>query len=194
MRTKALAIALSLLAGAAFAQDSEAPAPQPGGDLVVGQELAPAVGQLYAREAHGDWQVRCFVAPEGQEDPCQLYQRMPGADGNPTADMNFFLPPEGAGVAGGGTLVAPLQTLLTAGVVISIDGAPPRRYPFSFCDQTGCFARMGFTEGEILGFKEGTSAQVILVPALAPDQQVVATMSLAGFTAGMAALAAPAAE
>lgn len=191
MKIQAFAVALSLVAGAATAQETATSETQPGGDLVVGQELTLQVGDLFARESHGDWQVRCFKAPEGQADQCQLFQRMVRPDGTPFVDMNFFNPPEGSGVVGGGTLVAPLQVLLTAGVVISIDGAPPRRYPFSFCDQNGCFARMGFTEGEMLGFKEGTSAEIILVPALAPDQQVTTTMSLAGFTAGLAALDTP---
>ncbi len=199
----ALAASLSL---PALAQDAEAPATDapaadsaetapvtgaaptaPGGGLSVGQALGGGP-EIYIREEHGDWQVRCLEAPEGQEDPCQLYQRLADQQGNPTADVNVFTLPDGGEIVAGATVLTPLQTLLTAQVRMSIDGGQPRAYPFSFCDATGCFSRMGFTAQDVAALKAGAAATLIVVPALAPDQQAELRMSLTGFTAGLDAV------
>ncbi|SDY94457.1 Invasion protein IalB, involved in pathogenesis [Jannaschia faecimaris] len=166
-------------------------APTPGGDLATGSSVGEALGggpQIYVREEHGDWEVRCLEAPEGQEDPCQLYQRLADQQGNPTADVNFFDLPDGGDIVAGATILTPLQTLLTAQVTMSIDGGQPRRYPYSFCDATGCYSRMGFTAEDVAAFKRGAAATLVVVPALAPDQRAELTMSLSGFTAGLAAV------
>ncbi len=193
----ALALALTF-ASPASAQDAaddtadETPAPtSPGGDLTTGQSVGQALGggpEIYVREEHGDWEIRCLKAPEGQDDPCQLYQRLADQQGNPTADVNFFDLPDGNEIVAGATVLTPLQTLLTAQVTMTVDGGQPRRYPYSFCDTTGCYSRMGFTAEDIAAFKRGAKATLIVVPALAPDQRAELTMSLMGFTAGMAAI------
>jgi invasion protein IalB len=81
--------------------------------------------------------------------------------------------------------------VLTAQVTLTVDGGQPRRYPYSFCDSTGCYSRMGFTAEDVAAFKRGAAATLIVVPALAPDQQAQLTMSLTGFTAGLAAVDVP---
>ena len=43
----------------------------------------------------------------------------------------------------GVTVVTPLGTLLTAGVVVQVDTGEQRQYPFAWCSQVGCFARFG---------------------------------------------------
>lgn len=172
-----------------------APAPaapaSPGGGLTTGQSVGEALGggpEIYVREEHGDWEVRCLKAPEGQDDPCQLYQRLADQQGNPTADVNFFDLPDGNEIVAGATVLTPLQTLLTAQVTMTVDGGQPRRYPYSFCDGQGCYSRMGFTAEDIAAFKRGAAATLIVVPALAPDQRAELTMSLSGFTAGLSAV------
>lgn len=198
----ALAVSLALATGA-FAQDAatdeapaadapaEAPAAEapatPGGNLAVGEALGGGPN-IYIREEHGDWEVRCLEAPEGQDDPCQLFQRLSDQQGNPTADVNFFDLPDGNEIVAGATVLTPLQTLLTAQITLSVDGGQPRRYPYSFCDQTGCYSRMGFSAADIAAFRAGAEATLVVVPALAPDQSAQLTMSLTGFTAGLAAV------
>lgn len=198
----ALAVSLALATGA-FAQDAateeapaadapaEAPAAEapstPGGELAVGEALGGGPN-IYIREEHGDWEVRCLEAPEGQDDPCQLFQRLSDQQGNPTADVNFFDLPDGNEIVAGATVLTPLQTLLTAQITLSVDGGQPRRYPYSFCDPTGCYSRMGFSAADIAAFRAGAEATLVVVPALAPDQSAQLTMSLTGFTAGLAAV------
>lgn len=169
----------------------------PGDGLMQGESVGQALGggpEIYMREEHGDWEVRCLKAPEGQTDPCQLYQRLSDQQGNPTADVNFFDLPDGNEIVAGATVLTPLQTLLTAQVTMQIDSGEPRRYPFSFCDQSGCYARMGFTAADVAALKRGAKATLTLVPALAPDQKAELAMSLSGFTAGLSAVEVKAPE
>ena len=155
-------------------------------DLSMGTEVAAAdaVGTPYIRDTFGDWSMRCLRAEEGAADPCQLYQLLLDADGNSVAEISMFPLPAGGQAAAGATIVVPLETLLTEDLQITVDGTAPRRYPFTFCNRAGCVARVGFTQAEIDQFKRGNSANVRMVPAAAPTEEVVLNVSLSGFTAG----------
>ena len=109
--------------------------------------------------------------------------------GSPVAEISIF-PVEGAenGAVAGATFVAPLQTYLPVGVTMAVDTAEARRYPFEFCSEIGCFARLGLTNESLDAFRRGNVARLVIVPASARDRQVVVEMSLDGFTAGYAAL------
>lgn len=206
----ALALAAAVAAAPALAQETTAegqtpegeapaapaeggaPAPENGG-LSMGEPVAPDGGEIgtpYVKEEHGDWDIRCIRTPSGN-DPCQLYQLLEDADGNSVAEIALFplVPPQDQAVAGG-NIISPLETLLTAGVTMQIDSGEPRRYPFTFCTETGCFARIGYTEADVNRFKRGARATVTIVPVLAPDQRIQLPVSLTGFTAGYDRLAA----
>lgn len=156
--------------------------------LSTGAPAGPEIGQTYRVSEHGDWELRCIKAPEGQQDPCQLYQLLKDQTDNAVAEINLFNLPEGDKLAAGATIVTPLETLLTRNVSLSVDGGQAKVYPFTFCTEIGCFARVGFTAGDVASFKRGNSAKITIVPAQAPDQTVVLTMSLSGFTAGFDAV------
>lgn len=216
--TKALAITLTLgLGSAALAQDTtteapattteapaapateapatEAPAPAADAPATPDAAAAPAadgVGSVYAKATHGDWEQRCVKAPEGTTDPCQIYQLLKDSDGNAVAEIGVFPLPDGEKALAGGTISAPLETLLTENLVIQIDGGKGRVYPFSWCDRSGCVARVGFTKEDLAAFKGGNKATLTIVPVTAPDQKVNLAISLKGFTAGYDALAQPA--
>lgn len=147
-----------------------------------------AVGATYTAETHGDWEIRCIRAEEGMPEPCQLYQLLRDSSGGAVAEFNIFdLPDEGPLVAGA-TIVTPLDTLLTPGLRLRVDDGPWSEYPFSFCQQIGCFAQIGLTEDNLAGMRRGTTAFVALVALPAPDQIIELDASLRGFTAGFAAL------
>jgi invasion protein IalB len=196
------ALAAIALAGVAHAQETEMPeatpeepapeAPDGGGeglapasDLPLGTPAEPRIGQAYLREQFGDWSLACVRAEAGA-DPCQLYQLLLDDEGNPVAEIRIFPLPPGGEAAAGANIVTPLETLLTEGLTLSVDGANPRRYPFTFCNREGCLARVGFTEAEVDEFRRGRAAELTLVPAAAPDETVTLTISLIGFTAGFA--------
>ncbi|MFD1341844.1 invasion associated locus B family protein [Litorisediminicola beolgyonensis] len=182
-------------APAADAPASEAPAAEAPANgsavsdaLDLGQtdgEAAPAAQEdpSYIKAETGDWRVECLRVPEGQTEPCQLYQLLEGADGASVAEARLFKV-EGGEVAGGANIIVPLETLLTQKLAIQVDGGATKRYDFAFCTQIGCLARIGFTAQDIAAFKAGNVAKVSIVPALAPDQRVTVEMSLSGFTAG----------
>ncbi|MFC4214224.1 invasion associated locus B family protein [Pseudophaeobacter arcticus] len=155
--------------------------------LDLGQPVddgTPKLGDRYAKETHGDWDLAC-VKTEAETDPCSLLQILTDPNGNPMAEVSLFRidQPGGQAVAGA-TIIVPLETLLPAALTISVDGAPGKRYNYSFCNPLGCVAQIGLTQADIDTFKGGSEATLALRPAPAPDQLVEMKMSLKGFTAG----------
>ncbi|SIT79181.1 Invasion protein IalB, involved in pathogenesis [Yoonia rosea] len=184
----ALLVALLSHAGVTVAQETaDETAPAAEDNLALGEPLGPQVGEPYEREVFGDWSLRCIKAEEGQQDPCNLYQLLTNDDGVAVAEFNLFPLPEGRRAAAGATVVVPLETLLTEQLTIAVDGQNARIYPITFCNRAGCVARIGFTQAEVDQFKRGSVATVRLVPAVAPDTEVVLDVSLTGFTAGFEA-------
>lgn len=180
-------VALLAIGTQATAQDTTTP---PGADaLDLGEPVGPRAGEIYVAETHGDWDVRCIRAPEGQDDRCNLYQLVTNAEDAPVAEFNLFRLPEGGQAVAGANVVVPLETLLTQQLTLSVDAGEPRRYPFSFCNDAGCVARIGLTQTDIDGFRTGSTVTLRLVAAAAPDEEVLLTMSLAGFTDGFDNLA-----
>lgn len=157
--------------------------------LSMGQTPAEGPGSTYVKESFELWELRCVRVAEGAE-PCQLYQLLKDGQGTAVAEIGLFALPEGGEAVAGATIIAPLETLLTAGLRIAVDAGTPKAYPFTFCSQIGCVARVGFTAAEVEGFKKGGKATLTIVPAVAPDQTVDLEVSLKGFTAGYDAVAA----
>lgn len=145
------------------------------------------VGQTYRREEFNAWELRC-VKTESGRDPCQLYQLLKDSEGNSVAEFNMFPLPDGQQAAAGANVITPLETLLTANLRMAVDSGQTKVYPYSFCSQIGCFARIGLTADEIAGFRKGAAAKIMIVPAAAPEDTVELTLSLSGFTAGYNAL------
>lgn len=152
--------------------------------LSLGEDAAtpPEVGQTYISETEGDWELRCIKTEDGN-DPCQMYQLMTDSEGTPVAEISIFRLPDGGRAVAGATMIVPLETSLPQQVTVRVDAGQARRYPFAFCNQIGCYSRIGLVEEEVRAFRAGNSATVTIVPALAPDQQVELSMSLTGFTA-----------
>jgi invasion protein IalB len=208
MKTRPLPL-LALLAAlaaplAAAAQETAPTPPAEGGEIQadaasadglsmgieVGSDKAK-VGDTYIKAKFDAWEQRCIKTESGA-DPCQLYQLLKDSQGNSVAEFSLFTLPDGqtGPAVAGGNLIAPLETLLTEGLRLSIDGSKERAYPFTFCTNIGCIARLGFTAEEMAMFKKGAKATMTIVPFVAPDQKVVLDISLKGFTAGMDAVAA----
>ncbi|OIQ45435.1 MAG: invasion-associated locus B family protein [Roseobacter sp. MedPE-SW] len=168
-------------------QTAQASEPTADQILDLGQPVddgTPKLGDRYAKETHGDWDLAC-VMTEAETDPCSLLQILTDPNGNPMAEVSLFRidQPGGQAVAGA-TIIVPLETLLPAALTISVDGAPGKRYNYSFCNPLGCIAQIGLTQADIDTFKAGGEATLSLRPAPAPDQLVEMKMSLKGFTAG----------
>jgi len=174
--------------GAVLAQEAttteEAPAAPVADDLSLGEDTsAPQVGQTYVREVEKDWEIQCVRTESGENEPCQMYQLLQNEAGNPVAEVSLFKLPQGGQAVAGATVIVPLETALQAQLRIAVDGAQSKRYPYSLCNQVGCFARIGLTQSDLNGFKRGAKATVTIVPFVAQDQKIELEMSLSGFTA-----------
>lgn len=192
-------VAAALLGGAVHAQEAsgtetpttEGTAPSAATGLDLGQPVGDEtqVGQRYAKEAFGDWNLTCLKT-NLENDPCSLLQMVNGPQDVPMAEFSLFPLPEGQAAVAGANVIVPLETLLTEQLTISIDGAPAKRYSFSFCDPVGCVAQIGLTQADIDAMRQGTKATLRIVPAPAPDQVIRLDVSLSGFTAGFEAVSA----
>jgi invasion protein IalB len=190
-----LALLLALAPLPALAQTTEAPAEDAAdasaaNGLSLGTEVgSDGLGETYTAASFEEWQQRCVRTASGI-DPCQLYKLLQDSQGNNVAEFTIFSLPAGTDgpAVAGATFIAPLETLLTAGMTLQIDAGPAKAYPFTFCAQIGCVSRLGFTAEEIAQMKKGANATITIVPFVAPDERVTLTLSLAGFTAGLAAV------
>lgn len=151
----------------------------PGSDLSLGED---AIGSSYTKTVNGDWQMQCLRTENPDEDPCQMYQLVKDDDGTPVAEFSLFRLPDGGRAKAGATVVVPLETQLTSQLTIQVDGNAAKRYPFNFCNQVGCYARVGFTDEDVALFQRGNNAVITIVPALSPQQKVSLNLSLTGFT------------
>ena len=95
-----------------------------------------------------------------------------------------------ASVIASANVSTPLETQLTSQLIVEIGDKAPQSYPFAFCLQIGCVARIGLTKTDLKKYKESKSATVTIVPANAPDSPQNLSLSLSGFTAGYFALIA----
>lgn len=160
-------------------------APDADNPLDMGQpvDAGPKLGERYSKAKHGDWDLAC-IRTEAETDPCSLLQILRDDQGTAVAEMSLFRLKDGGQAVAGATIIVPLETLLPGQLTISVDGAPGKRYNYSFCNPIGCVAQIGLTQADIDAFKKGNNAVVSLVPAPAPDQVISLPMSLNGFTAG----------
>jgi invasion protein IalB len=112
-----------------------------------------------------------------------MRQLLNDTQGTPISEVTLFELPDGQSARAGATVVVPLETSLQQQLTIQVDDSPAKRYPFAFCNEVGCHARIGLTSEEIEAYRRGAEARVSIVPIRAPDQRVEVTLSLSGFTA-----------
>lgn len=184
MKKIASILAVTVALGTALpglAQDATEAEPSPDA-LSLGEPAVPQVGETYKAADHGDWRINCVKTADGQ-DPCQMYQLLTDSDGNAVAEITVFDVPNNTQAVAGATMITPLGTLLTGQITLSIDGEQGKRYPFNFCLQNGCYARVGFTALELDTMRRGKQAEMAIRAVQAPDQPVRIPVSLNGFSA-----------
>lgn len=182
-RTGALALAIALTASGArvsLAQEADAIAPS---------RADAEPGAAYSLGTFTDWSVRCIRGDDPATDPCQMSQRLLSSDGSPTAEVNIFTVPDNPQAVAGATFITPLETLLTRGIRLTIDGGEPRDYSFQFCNRGGCIAQVGLQGDTLADMRAGSGAVVRIFSVAAPNTPVDLEMSLAGFTAAYDSLA-----
>jgi invasion protein IalB len=190
-------LAGTFMSSVALAQDTTQPA-EPATETPVDGEPAPVEiaprsmgedvvdpnqpGTVYEKEIVGDWAIRC-IRTESGNDPCQIFQGLKDETGTTVAEVTMVALANAGEAVAGATVTTPLGTLLTEPLIITIDGGAGKRYPYTWCDQDGCHARIGFNADGLAGMKKGAAALVVVFPLLTPDQPVELKMGLSGFTA-----------
>ena len=133
----ALGSCLLAMTSVAMAQTADAPAVEtpPAADAAAPNDLSmgvdpnnpglptqadAAVGSTYLAANFDKWEQRCVKAADGA-DPCQLYQLLLDKDGNSVAEISLFDLPAGGKAVAGASFMAPLETLLTANLTITVD-------------------------------------------------------------------------
>lgn len=196
--TRSLTLILALAAAApALAQEAAAPATPDTGtaapaeapaDATAAAPAADGIGEPYVQETFDAWQLRCVRTEDGS-DPCQLYQLLKEKESDkPISEISIVALPDGGEAVAGATVIVPLETLLTQQLNITVDSGKTKRYPFTFCTEVGCVARVGFTKEDIDSFKKGNIAKISIVPVADPTRTVDVDISLKGFTAGFEAV------
>ncbi|MEM6618808.1 MAG: invasion associated locus B family protein [Pseudomonadota bacterium] len=205
MKHLIVTLALALAAGGAWAQTTEDNATEteqstetsPATDTTIeetgndeqfpvaeDQETdGPQEGQGYLKAEHGNWEVRCIRAPEGQAETCRLYYLLVDNEGASVAEFNLSALPNGGRAAAGVDVATPLGSLLTKDVTMQIDSGKANRYRYTWCDQLACYARFGLTQAESDGMKRGANAKVTVWSVAAPEEAIELQLSLTGFTA-----------
>lgn len=184
MRILKLATIFALVAFAAQAQDQQAETPP-----ANPTEQYPVGGvnnqpEEITVETHGAWEVRCTADKKN----CFMYQLMLNAEGRGVAEFTMVKLPAGNEAVAGATVVAPLGTLLTRGMVMAVDENEATQYPFSWCTRPGCFARFGLTDLTIQQMQSGAAVKIALFSIADAQQAVEVEASLEGFTAAFETL------
>lgn len=184
LQASAAAIAALLIATGAMAQDTTQPeTPQAGAESTPPTpptgDPAAAESRIKVKSTHGDWQVLC--APD--ESDCYMYQVALNYRNQPVADFNIVRIDDDTPAKAGVTVLTPLGTLLTAGLVMQVDDHEPRQFPFVWCDGAGCFSRFAFDEEFLSDLKAGDQGLVSLRSMSNPAQEIILNLSLDGFTA-----------
>ncbi len=194
-------IAMLMMSPIAFAQETTTQettettteettqAPATTEEFPVAQEVTePQIGDGYLREKHAAWEVRCIKGEVVEEEECRLFNLLDDPDGNSIAQIDMQALPKGGKAVAGIDIATPLGSLLTAQVIVKIDAGKAKRYPYTWCDQLGCYARFGMTGAEIAAMKKGAKAAVIITSVASPDKPLNLELSLAGFTAAWGAI------
>ena len=153
------------------------------------QASKPAIGEGYLREKYGEWELRCIKAEVMKDEECRVFNFLVDQDGNTIAQLDMQFLSKGGKAVAGVDIATPLGSLLTAQVVLKIDAGKAKRYPYTWCDQQGCYARFGMKQEEIDAMKRGAKANVTILSVASPDQPLSMDLSLSGFTAVWNAIA-----
>ncbi len=182
--------ALLTCAAPVIAQDAAAPVDNTAPAAQTTEQAAPAPAQAdprqggqYIKEKNGDWTVAC-VKVEQAEDHCSTGLTILDPQSVPIAEFSVFrIDRDDNPVVAGATAVVPLEVALQGGFQVSIDGAPAKRYQYSYCNSVGCIAEFGLTQADVDALKKGNEATLVVFPLVNQGKPLRINMSLSGFTA-----------
>ena len=143
--------------------------------------LEPQQTEPYIKERFENWALKC-IKPVNSIERCEANQIIFNQKQQPVAEISIIKLPKGQVVAAAATIIVPLETILSEGLVLAIQELEPKRYQFKFCNSLGCYSQIGLTDDEVEALKKKEKASIFLKHISSGDQQIVIPMSLNGFT------------
>tara|TARA_B100000963_G_scaffold324634_1_gene310303 strand:+ start:152 stop:754 length:603 start_codon:yes stop_codon:yes gene_type:complete len=135
----------------------------------------------YIKERFKNWKLKC-VKPMNSTERCEANQIIYNKNEQPVAEISIYKLPKNQVAAAAATIIVPLETVLSDGLILKIEGFEAKKYHFKFCNSLGCYSQIGLTEDEVEKLKKKEKATIFLKHIASGDQQIVIPMSLAGFT------------
>ena len=141
----------------------------------------PQKMEPYIKERFENWTLKC-IKPVNSIERCEANQIIFNQKQQPVAEISIIKLPKGQVAAAAATIIVPLETILSEGLVLAIKELEPKKYQFKFCNSLGCYSQIGLTDDEVEALKRKGKASIFLKHISSGDQQIVIPMSLDGFT------------
>ena len=141
----------------------------------------PQKTEPYTKERFENWTLKC-IKPVNSIERCEANQIIFNQKQQPIAEISIIKLPKGQVAAAAATIIVPLETILSEGLVLAIQELEPKKYQFKFCNSLGCYSQIGLTDDEVEALKRKEKASIFLKHISSGDQQIVIPMSLDGFT------------
>ena len=141
----------------------------------------PQKTEPYIKERFSNWSLKCIKTVNSIER-CEANQIIFNQKQQPVAEISIIKLPKGQVAAAAATIIVPLETILSEGLVLAIQELEPKKYQFKFCNSLGCYSQIGLTDDEVEALKRKEKASIFLKHISSGDQQIVIPMSLDGFT------------
>ena len=146
-------------------------------DAMAGEPQKP---QPYIKETNKDWNLKC-IAPQNSTERCEANQLIVNDKKQPVAEISIFKLSDNQVAEAAATIIVPLETILSEGLILAIQDLEPKKYQFKFCNSLGCYSQIGLTKEEVEALKNKEQASIYLKHISSGDQQVIIPISLAGF-------------
>ena len=140
----------------------------------------PQKTEPYIKERFENWSLKC-IKPVNSIERCEANQIIFNQKQQPVAEISIIKLPKGQVAAAAATIIVPLETILSEGLVLAIQELEPKKYQFKFCNSLGCYSQIGLTDDEVEALKRKEKASIFLKHISSGDQQIVIPMSLDGF-------------
>ena len=141
----------------------------------------PQKTEPYIKERFKNWTLKC-IKPVNSIERCEANQIIFNQKKQPVAEISIIKLPKGQVAAAAATIIVPLETILSEGLVLAIQELEPKKYQFKFCNSLGCYSQIGLTDDEVEALKRKEKASIFLKHTSSGDQQIMIPMSLDGFT------------
>ena len=141
----------------------------------------PQKTEPYIKERFENWTLKC-IKPMNSIERCEANQIIFNQKQQPVAEISIIKLPKGQVAAAAATIIVPLETILSEGLVLAIQELEPKKYQFKFCNSLGCYSQIGLTDDEVEALKRKEKASIFLKHISSGNQQIVLPMSLDGFT------------